>query len=501
MLTTVKIQPGIQRDATPYDAPGTWWDSNLVRWHQGNLRPIGGNERNTSTALSGGVRKIFVWRDNVSTRHTLVGTDTKLYADVNGYVDVSPTALVGLSTIGPLGGYGTFNYGAEAYGTARSAQSPYYDTYAFWSMSNWGEDVILTNNADGRLFYYDTTTPSTKPVVVTATHGTTPIGISAVIVTAERHVMVLGAGGSNVVSWSSSEDYTDWDFASVTNTAGTITLQTRSPLVNAVNVREGVLLFTQAEVFLCRYVGLPYIYGFERLAATTLLNPLSVCTYNGQSAWQGRAGFWQYSGGYVQPLPCPIVNDIVTDSDPLWSGFRSHAGLNGVYPELWFWYASNGATECDKLVIWNYAENWWARSNLARSCIAPSEAYKLPYCGTSDGNIYEHESGYTDAGTSRVGTVWAESAMMAIGQADRTVEVNQAMPATGHGYDSLSLMFYSRMAQEGAERTFGPYLPRSTGYVDTRVSGRDVRCRITATKDEEWSVGVMRLDVTPGTGR
>jgi len=91
--------------------------------------------------------------------------------------------------------------------------------------------------------------------------------------------------------------------------------------------------------------------------------------------------------------------------------------------------------------------------------------------------------------------------MIASGDGDRTLEVRQAMLASGSGYDSMSLTGYSRLTPEGSERTFGPYAPRSNGYTDTRISGRDIRVRLTATKDEEWSVGKMRLDVASGTGR
>lgn len=501
MLVPIQLPPGLTRGATPYDAPGRWWDSNLVRWQEGVLHPIGGWERNTATPLDSAVRKIHIWRDNVATRHILAGTDGKLYADVDGFLDITPGDIATLDSVGTDGGYGTFNYGEEDYGDARSESSPIFDAYAFWSMANWGQDVILTNNADGRLFYYDVEEPDEPPTPITATAGSTPTGVTSVIVTDERHVMLIGAGAASTVSWSSREDYTDWDFASTTNTAGTISLDVRSPLVTAVRVREGILIFSQSEVFLARYVGLPFVYGFERLASTSLLNPNSICTFNGRAAWQGKKSFWVYDGGFVKPLDCPILDDIVMGADAVYSAFRGHGGHNGMYPELWWWYASAGQTECDKLVIYNYAENWWSRSDLARSAFGPAEAFKLPYAGKSDGNVFVHESGWTDAGVSRVGSVWAESSALAIANGDKGMEIVQAHPASGQGATSTKLTFYSRRTPEGAERAFGPYTPRSDGYCDIRVSGRDVRVRVEATADGEWSIGKMRLDVAQGEGR
>ena len=66
-----QLPPGLQRGATPYDAPGRWWDSNLVRWQDGTIRPIGGWERVTGTALDSGIRSIHVWRDNTAVKQKI----------------------------------------------------------------------------------------------------------------------------------------------------------------------------------------------------------------------------------------------------------------------------------------------------------------------------------------------------------------------------------------------------------------------------------------------
>jgi hypothetical protein len=34
-----------------------------------------------------------------------------------------------------------------------------------------------------------------------------------------------------------------------------------------------------------------------------------------------------------------------------------------------------------------------------------------------------------------------------------------------------------------------------------RASGRDFRVKVESTKDEEWSIGAMRLEVKPGGQR
>lgn len=498
MIVPIQLPPGIERNNSAYDTPGRWWDMNLVRWQAGSVRPIGGWSRTTSTPLSGAVRKIFVYRDNSNARHVLVGTDNKLYADNGSYVDITPSGFTPLSAIGTNGGFGTFDYGEEAFGTARAAPSPVFSPYAYWTFGTWGGDVILTANSDGRLFYYASATTTTAPTLI----STAVTGVNGVVVTDERHVMAIGYSGSQrAVAWSSREDYTDWDFSSSTNTAGFQELAARTPLQKGVKVKEGVLIFSASDVFLATYVGAPFVYGFQRISDVSLMHPDSIATFNGKAVWLSRNGFQLYNGGFVQPLDCPILNDILGDLDPTYGAFRIHASHHGLFPEVWWFYASTGKSEADRYVVWNYAESWWAWGSLSRSAMAPAEVFKNPYMGASDGSMYQHEDGWLDAGNSRVGSVWIETGALGLGDGEKFVEVRQMLPATGDGYSSLDIRFYTRNAPEGAERAFGPYSVRPDGYVDTRVTGREARIRFEAATDTDWSLGKIRLDVAPGGGR
>lgn len=502
-IVPVQLPQGIERDATPYDSPNRWWDMNLVRWQSGALQPINGWQRNTQSPLDSAVRKIHVWRDNSNVHRILTGTDNKLYVSDSGtFTDITPSGFVPLSSIGPNGGYGTFNYGGYKWGTARTSPAPAYSPFAYWTFGNWGQDVILTANSDGYLYYYTQSTPTTAPAKIT----TAPHGVRATIVSEERHVIAIGYNDGTTdyprrVAWSSREDYTDWDFASITNSAGYLDLACRTPLQKVVKVREGLLIFSLSEVYLAQYVGAPYIYSFQRLADTQLIHPDAICVFNGKAAWMGKNGFWQYDGGFAKPLLCPVLNDVNNQLDPIYGAFKAHGSHNAAFPELWWFYASTGSKKADRYVMYNYAEDWWAWGSLSRSAMVAAETYVRPYMGSEDGNIYEHEYGYTDAGASRVGSIWIESGMLGLGQGDSTIEVRQVMPATGFGYGSVALTMYTRMAPEGAERTFGPYQMGTNGYTDVRVSGRDARIRFTSTADTDWSVGKTRFDVTSGTGR
>lgn len=495
----IRVPPGLIRGNSPYETPGRWYDMNLVRWDGAFMRPIGGWQRLSSSALTGAVRKIHPWRSNSFNRQVLVGTDDRLYADQGSYANITPAGFVPLSSIGVSGGYGTFDFGEETYGTARSAPSPVFSPYAYWTFSNWGEDVFVTANSDGRLFYYDVSSPTTAPTVVSGA----PTGVCAAIVTEERHVMVFGPNEGPTprpfrAAWCSRENFNDWNFSSTTNTAGFQDLAARSPILKAVRVAEGILVFTRSEVFLGQYVGLPFVYGFRWIGDTATLHPDSIATFNGKAVWLDRTGLKIYQGGVVQPLECPLMGAVKAEADPLYTQFRVHACHHGGAPEVWFFYPSLGQKECNRYLAWNYATNIFYWGKLTRSAMSPAEVWQYPYMGAPSGHMFQHEDGWTDAGQPRFQDIFVESGML-----DMPGDFNQAMVSGGAGYDNVGMTFFGARTMQGNERTFGPYYGRPDGYYDTRVSGLHGRVRFAPRRDGEWSIGTLKVDVSdaPTDGR
>jgi len=330
---------------------------------------------------------------------------------------------------------------------------------------------------------------------------------NAVEVTDERHVMLAGVTMSGVyyphrIAWASSESLTDWDFASLTNTAGFLDLTCNSPLNFLIKVREGLLAFTSTEVFLIQYVGLPYVYGATKIAEMPMFHPYSIAAFGaGNAMWFSPRAIQAYSAGAVSPVPCPIFNDMRIDFNTDWGMVRSHAGSNGQYPEIWLFWPSLNSTECDRYLLFNYLENWWGWGYLSRSAMITSGALKRPLLGAADGNIYEHENGWTDAGLPILGNRWLETGALGIGGGDAVVDVRQALLATNGRKQSVKLQFFGRYAPDGDERVFGPYTPRLDGYTDTRVNAREARVRYIGNVDNLFEVGLLRLDVSTGGAR
>jgi len=381
-----------------------------------------------------------------------------------------------------------------------------------------GDTVIITGNTEST--FNDTftiaTVPTSKTFTVsdsgadtTGTGGTATISPAvpsnnrAVIVTPERHAVLIGAGGNNRrVAWSSREDYTDWNFASTTNTAGFLDLDTSSQLVMCAPVREGTLIWTQDEAWLMRYIGLPYVYGIDRIGfGCGLIAPKAFATYAGRCIWMGTESFWIYDGGVVKPLGCDVGSYIFSDIDEDYGKRYTHGSENNIFPEAWFWYPSVGSNVPDKYVVYNYSEGWWSIGSMTRTAAYGAGVLRYPIAADENNNLFFQEAGWTAAGVAIETDRYAETSVINLQNGGLISFVKQAMTDSGYGYDSTQLTFYSSFTPEGTETTWGPYHPRSDGYTDVRVTGRDYRIKLAATEDAPWSVGEMRIDFMARGGR
>jgi len=507
-LVPILLPPGLERNGTPYDTPGKWWDMNLMRWVSGSARPFGGWQRKTETPLDSAIRRFHAWQNNDATRGTMVGTESKLYVDfAGGWADVTPPGIVP-PIVTMEGGYGSGPYGMGTYGTPRPAgeSDVFTAKYAAWCFSNWGEDVLLLSNLDNRIFHYISAAPDTPPVALTE-----PPLANAVVVTDERHCMLVapvidGTYYPHRICWGSRESLTDWDFASVTNTAGFLDLTCTSPLNWAIKVREGVLVFSSTEVFLITYVSLPYIYGAQKIAEMPIYHPYSITEFfGGRAMWYSTRAFQMYAGNAVQPMDCPILNDIKDDFSETWGPLRLHTSGNGLFPEVMFFWPSADVKEADRYAVYNYLENWWGWGRLKRSAMISAGALRRPLAGDETGTIYEHENGWTNAGVPILGDRFLESGALGIDGGAKIVDVKQAMLATQDDFhdvpQAVKIKFFGRYTPDGNERVFGPYTPRLDGYTDTRVNCREARVRYQLAIDGLVDIGLLRLDVSTGGAR
>jgi len=492
MYIPIKLPPGIYRNGTEYQAAGRWYDANLVRWYENTLRPMGGWRKRATGQMSGLCRGFITWRDNSANRFIAAGTHTKLYAmnEAGTLKEITPTGFTaGIANALSTTGYGYSTYGSLAYGTPRpdtGVSAP----ATTWSLDTWGEYLVACSDADGKLYEWQLgfTTPTLAAAIANA-----PTGNKALLVTQERILFALGAGGNpRKVQWCDQENNTQWTPAG-DNLAGDYELATPGTLIAGKRVKGVNLLFTDVDVHTAQYVGAPFVYGFEKAGSGCgLISAQSVAAIDTAAIWMSKAGFWIYDG-YVKPLPSD-VSDYVFDNLNFNQASKVYAVHNSKYGEIWWYYPSSGSTENDSYVTFNYRENHWNIGLLARTAGADSGVFANPLMVSTDGFVYEHEVGFAYDSAS----LYAESGPVQLGNGDNIMSVRQVIPDEQTLGEAV-VSFKTRNYPTGTQSTFGPYTAANPTSV--RFSGRQVNVKVTGNTLADWRIGVMRLEAIPSGKR
>jgi hypothetical protein len=510
-LIPLKLPPGQFLNGSAYQRGGRWGPANLVRWREGFAQPVGGWKKVAMTlagsplaALTGVARAMITWRDNSQGRWLGMGTEQKLYAyDGSSIFDITPAAFVTGNVNAQIGlGYGVSNFGSGTWGTVRTGAGIALEA-AFWSFDNWGDQLVACANSDGRLFSW--VPGAANALVITGA----PKLCRGVLVTNERYLMALGAGDTTDyinytsdprnVAWCDQEDYNTWQ-PTLTNTAGSIRLDTQGIISSGLRFNGDPLIFTDQDVHRAQYLGPPYIYAFRRLATNCgLIGPNAKIMSSSLVMWMSKSGFFAYDGT-VRPVDCDVLDKVLGDIN-VSQASKIAAGHNSLFNEFWWFYPTASATEPNAYVYYNYQAGYWGQGLLPRSAWAEATAWDKPLA-CNGGVLYQHEDGYDDAGAAR--TVYLESSPFEIGSGDQLQRVNRCIHDTDGVTGVCKLTMRTRLAPNDTETTWPTVnIDDSRGYTDLRAEGRQAVLRIEqiSGQDKFWRIGDYRLDVVPTSGR
>jgi hypothetical protein len=453
---------------------------------------MGGWRKRASGQMSGLCRGFITWRDNSALRWIAAGTQSKLYAmnEAGTLKEITPSGITAGNADAVLKtGYGYSTYGSFGYGVARPDLGS-VTAATTWSMDTWGEYLIACSSTDGKLYQWQLgfTTPTLAAAITNA-----PTGNKAVLVTAERIMFALGAGGNpRKVQWSDQEDNTIWTPAT-TNQAGDFDLATPGSLLAGKRVKGVNLLFTDVDVHTAQYVGAPFVYGFEKAGSGCgLISAQAVAAIDTAAIWMSKSGFWIYDG-YVKPLPSD-VSDYVFGNMNFNQASKVYAVHNSQFGEIWWYYPSSSSNENDSYVTFNYRENHWNIGSLARTAGTDAGVFTNPMAVSTDGYIYEHEVGFAYDSAS----LYAESGPVQLGNGDNIMSVRQVVPDEQTLGEAV-VSFKTRNYPTGDQSTFGPYTAANPTSV--RFAARQVNVKVTGNTLADWRIGVMRLEAVPAGKR
>jgi hypothetical protein len=477
-MGSLEIPPGVVSTPTKKMNSSNYSEVNLVRWVEGTLQPVKGQEKYSyGSTFASPCRRTHTWTDNNGQVYIAYLCDGHCYVDIGGTLtNISPTTPFVLPEYGSTtGGYGDGLYSAETYGTPRSVAGVDRAKRLppIFSIDNWGQQLVVMNSADGRLLYWDPVAPSSKLATVTGS----PSG-RCFVVTPERFVMMFGVAGQfNRVGWCDQENDSDWNFASLTNKAGFYDMQPANPFVTAITTKAGVLFFTTKHAYIMRFVGLPYIYAYDQLGeGYTPWSPGSVCNLAAATAWMSESGAWQFDGSGIQPIACPVRDWINDDVDLVYVRNKAVMVHVSTLSEVWWFFPDNGQTENTRCAIYNYKEGWWSQGRMVRTAGNNSSYTQFPIM-TDTMYAYRHESGTTYWNAE---LPWVETYNLNINKGSNLMTVQHMIPDSEGDIDSLSFLLYYTVDRSGKKPEYvsTPRKVRSNGFIDFRSTGRDFRLRV-----------------------
>lgn len=493
-LIPLKIPAGVYRVGTEFENSNRWRDANLVRWHQGSMRPVGGwrEKADVSTAITAAPRAMHIWVDNTQGANTALGTANELvYVNSSGTAyDITPSGYTTGDEDAAINyAFGGSFYGTGLYGVRREGSSQFQEADS-WSLDNWGEYLVACATQDGKLYEWQLNTSTAAAQISNA-----PTSCKGLIVTEERFIFALQAGGNpRKIAWCDREDNTTWTPAA-TNEAGDIELQTNGEIMCAARMRGRNIIVTNVDAHIGTYQGPPYVYGFERVGtACGAVSRKSLVAIDQGAFWMGRESFYMFDGSVARQMPCAVQDYVFEDMNA-----NQHSKVSAVhnseYGEIWWFYPSQGSTECDRYVAYDYLEQHWEIGQIDRTCGADQGVFAEPQWVDATGVIYEHELHGVGHGSY---TPFAETGPISLGNGDAIMRVNQLIPDE-ETQGEVQVKFKTRFHPNDTEREYGAYTMSNPTSV--RFSGRQIRMRVEATGNQDWRVGIMRINAEAGGKR
>jgi hypothetical protein len=400
-----------------------------------------------------------------------------------------------------------------------------------WTQDNFGEDFIFAARG-GEPFYWDATTGVNARAITleAAANAATysgqfvPVQTNQIISSAvQRFVICFGANPYDptdpntdfdplLVRWSDQENPFDW-VQETTNQAGEQRLTIGSEIIQAVNTRQEIVVFTDAAVYSMQYLGPPYVFGFQLLQDNiSIMSPRAAITVNNVTYWMGKDKFFMYSGR-VETLPSSLRQFIFNNlnADQAWQVF---AASNEGYSEVWWFYPSTNSTVVDSYVVYNYLDRVWYYGTLGRTAWLDSGTLPNPIAADYNRRLLNHEDGDDDvSGPSAVAiNAYIQSSDFDIGDGHNFGFVWRILPDVTFAGSTVQNPSCTMVVKPrtNAGTAYGTpndkTVTRSqefpvelfTGQVYTRIRGRQMAFRIeSAGIGVAWQLGSPRIDIRP----
>jgi len=461
--------------------------------------------------VQGTPRGLLIWRANDGTVYLAIATTSNIYIYTDGLLS-DITAVGTLAIPAPINGipygdptvYGSPDpYGGTEVGEAVPPGGPLIaDDDSLWSLDTFGQFLVgVLAPADGKLRVWELEGTMEEAAPGGESIDGAPTDNRAVVVTPERFVFLLGAGGiARRIVWADQEriggvrtdDTSVWDLTG--GTAGEFTLTTSGRLLAGMRTPRETLLWTDVDMWSAIYVGGELLYSFEKRGSSCgLISPNSYAGVGDGAIWMSDAGFFSYFGS-TMPIPCEVHESVFSEIN---RQFKKNIVCfhNSQFGEVWWYYPALSAENPNRYVCYNYREKHWTLGQMERTACTDRGGYEYPVAATEDGTVYEHEKGDDRQGL----LAFASSGPLELPPGNQVFMIREIVP-DNQPNTILAASLITALDPLDLEVANGPYdLAYNT---PVRVTCRQVRIMLHETvSGEDWRLGQYRLEIEPAGER
>jgi len=397
--------------------------------------------------------------------------------------------------------------------------NPTVNQLRLWDLDNFGQDLVA-NIRGGGIYYWHHDTgltgralPLSQAVTVggvTYTPNQVPTTARQTLVSPnDRHLVAMGCDWPEtgitqpdllLVRWASEEDAYTWDPLR-TNSAGSQRLSAGSFIICGMRTRQEILIWTDLGLWSQKYIGTPYVFGFDTVAeGLSIIGPNAAINAGNVVYWMDRGIFYAYTG-QVQELPCAVKDYVFNDMNYL-QGYKVYAGHNHAFSEVVWYYPSAASLENDRYVMYNYVDQVWSMGTIERTAWLDLGRASYPVAtDRKNGLLYYHEYGTDD--NQQPLPAYIESADLDNGGGDHYLFISRLIPDVFFRGDaerqSVGITVLTRPnphapKQVAARIEVTPYSPEQ--YI--RVRDRQISIRVESTDlGVGWRLGTLRTDMQP----
>lgn len=459
-----------------------------------------------SITVNGSLSPVYVFSTNVDVGNG--GASTVARYQINTGLDTSVSGT----------GWGAGPWSRGGWGSAADTTAPGAQL-RIWSHDNYGENLIF-NARDGGVYYWDKDLSFTRavPIYTMAGAQSAPqVAKQVMISDNDRHVIAFGCDDEFdpgvmdplLIRFSSQENFLEWRTLPTT-TAGSMRIGSGSTVIQAVETKQQILVFTDSSLHSMQYLGPPFTFGINMLSDSISIAGPNAAIAAGESVfWMGQGEFYAYNG-VVSQLPCTVKDYIFSDISVSQLD-KVYAGVNPNFGEVWWFYPSLNSNENDKYVVYNYQQNIWYIGTIVRTAWTHRNTGICPIASGADGYIYVHESGNDDGSTYPASAIdaYVESSGQDIGDGDQFAFMWRMIPditfrdSTGDPVATFTIKAsnfpgadFSQSDSRVVAKTASIPVEQFTNQVYIRIRGRSFAFRVESSDlGSAWRVGIPRIDV------